>query len=74
MKNDFVKIAFVVLIGMVGTIKMFYTQKIGILSDVALANVEALADEEWGEYSQCYMDSNFLICSPFCVGVSCICE
>ena len=48
MKNDFVKIAFVVLIGMVGTIKMFYTQKIGILSDVALANVEALADEEWG--------------------------
>lgn len=46
MKRKLVKMAFVVAIAMVGSINVFNAQKSETLSDVALANVEALADLE----------------------------
>lgn len=40
------KIAFVAAIGMVAGINVFNSQKSEVLSDIAKANVEALADNE----------------------------
>ena len=40
------KVAFVVAIAIVSGINVFNAQKSNVLSDIALANVEALADNE----------------------------
>ena len=56
MKKNILKVAFVVAIAMVSGINVFNTQKSEVLSDIALANVEALADyEDSGtEQIKCY--------------------
>ena len=46
MKKNILKIAFVVAIAMVSGINLFNAQKSNVLSDIALANVEALARTE----------------------------
>ena len=46
MKKNIMKVAFVVAIAMVSGINVFNAQKSEGLSDIALANVEALADDE----------------------------
>ena len=46
MKKNIIKVAFVVAIAMVSGINVFNAQKSETLSDVALANVEALAELE----------------------------
>lgn len=47
MKCKFLKVAFVVTIAMVGGINVFNAQNSEALSDVVLANVEALANNEF---------------------------
>ena len=47
MKTNFMKVAFVAAIAFVSSITVFNSQKSELeLSDIALANVEALADDE----------------------------
>ena len=46
MYKKVMKVAFVAAIAMVGGINVFNAQKLEVLSDVALANVEALAQSE----------------------------
>lgn len=46
MKTRFIKVTFVVAIAMIGAINVFNTNRTETLSDIALANVEALADGE----------------------------
>ena len=46
MKSKFMKVVFVAAIAMVSGINVFNAQKSETLSDVALANVEALAQSE----------------------------
>ena len=46
MKKNILKVAFVVAIAMMTGINVFNAQKSDVLSDIALANVEALADIE----------------------------
>ena len=46
MNKKLMKVAFVAVIALVGGINVFNAQKSQVLSDVALANVEALADIE----------------------------
>lgn len=46
MNKKFIKVAFVAAIAMVSGVNVFNAQKVNALSDIALANVEALADEE----------------------------
>lgn len=46
MKRNFVKIAFVVAIAMIAGVNVFNAHKQIELSDIAMANVEALADVE----------------------------
>ena len=48
MNKKFIKVALVAAIAMVGGVNVFNAQKVNTLSDVALGNVEALADGEIG--------------------------
>ena len=48
MNKKFIKVAFVAAIALVGGVNVFNAQKTDVLSGIALANVEALADEEIG--------------------------
>ena len=50
MNKNFIKVAFVAAIAMVGGVNAFNSQKTESLSDIALANVEALADGEIPEF------------------------
>ena len=52
---------------------MFNAQKSEMLSDVALANVEALAGEEWDGDNHCFMDTTFWVCLKYATGVGCYC-
>ena len=61
MKKNILKIAFVVAIAIVSGINVFNAQKSNVLSDIALANVEALADYEM----------NSELCS-YCPGRECV--
>lgn len=65
MNKKVLKVAFVAAIALAGGINVFNAQKSETLSDVALANVEALAVEEydvedldaacaWYDYKTCY--------------------
>ena len=71
MNKKVLKVAFVAAIAMVSAINVFNAQKTEMLSDVALANVEALADAEsnlqdfitnctWQESSYCH----YLVVTP----------
>ena len=62
MKKNMFKVAFVVAIALVSGINVFNAQKSSTMSEVALANVEALAvvDDKWycvGEEYICLEDS-----------------
>ena len=57
MKKNLVKAIFVVAIVMVSGINMFSSQKSETLSEVALANVEALAADKPGGDFNCWWDS-----------------
>jgi hypothetical protein len=46
MKSNFMKVAFAIAIVMLGGTNVYNAHKCETLSDVALANVEALADDE----------------------------
>ena len=47
MKKNLLKSVFVIAIAMIAGINVYNAQKTVVLSDVAMANVEALADYEW---------------------------
>ncbi len=53
MKKRIIKVTFVAVVAMIGTINVFNANKTETLSDIALANVEALAyyvEGEFGDY------------------------
>ena len=52
---------------------LFNAQKSEMVSDVALANVEALAGEEWDGDNHCFMDTTFWVCLKYATGVGCYC-
>ena len=58
MKSKLFKIAFVVAIAMIGSINVFNAQKSLELSDIAMANVEALAQVQ---NSSSTITGNFLV-------------
>lgn len=60
MKSKFVKIVFIVTIVMIGGINVFNSQKPIELSDIAMANVEALADGESGQQWGCAGNPTFI--------------
>lgn len=48
MNKKFIKVAFVAAIAMISGVNVFNAQKVNALSEIALANVEALAQGEIG--------------------------
>ena len=74
MKGKFVKIAFIVAIAVMSGINVFNAQKSEQLSDVALANVEALALEEASGpcLEVCYRYDGWS-CTRITNGVSSVC-
>ena len=54
MKKNIIKVALVAVVGLIAGINVFNAQKTDVLSDIALANVEALADDETGETGTLY--------------------
>ena len=63
MKKIMVKVALVAVVGLIAGIKMLNAQKSDVLSDVAMANVEALASDSentglpWRGYIMNYQKS-----------------
>ena len=62
MNKKFIKTAFAVAIAMIAGVNVFNAQKTVVLSDVAMANVEALANGEWENGQE--IDCMRLIISP----------
>ena len=54
MKKNIIKVALVAVVGLIAGINVFNAQKAEVLSDVAMANVEALASGEGQPGSVCY--------------------
>ena len=63
MKKNIIKVALVAVVGLIAGINVFNAQKSDVLSDVALANVEALASDSentglpWRGYVMNYQKS-----------------
>ena len=60
MNKKVLKVAFVAAIAMVSGINVCNAQKSNALSDIALANVEALADDETGQQWGCAGNPTFI--------------
>ncbi len=67
MKRKLIKMAFVIAIAMLGGINVFNAQKSESLSDIVLANVEALADTE-SLMIGCDLSSIITECERICFG------
>ena len=62
MNKRLMKVAFVAVIALIGGINVFNAKKSDVFSDIALANVEALAKNESGDFN-CWWDSaDYKIC------------
>lgn len=58
MKTKFLKVTFVAAIAMISTINVFNANKTETLSDIVLANVEALAEDEEEETGTLYSNAS----------------
>ena len=62
MNKKYVKVTLVAVVALLSGINVFNAQKSESLSGIALANVEALAEEEWGTGANCRWNSTYTIC------------
>lgn len=63
---------FVAVVAVVASYNVYQSQNTNTLSDLALANVEALAGGEWGG-NDCFMDTFTWQCTPWASGSHCYC-
>ena len=69
-----VKRTVVVALAAIAGYGVYVNQKTDALSDLALANVEALANGEWGTGFNCrWADANYWFCTPLGDGLGCPC-
>ena len=69
-----VKITVVVVFALIAGYGVYANQKTDAMSDLALANVEALASGEWGTGFNCrWADDNYWFCTPLGDGLGCPC-
>lgn len=69
-----IKIGFVAVFAAIAGYGVYSNQKTSTISDLALANVEALAGGEWGEGFNCrWADRNYWFCTPLGDGLGCPC-
>ena len=62
MNKKYAKATLIAVVALISGINVFNAQKSESLSDIALANVEALAEEEWGTGANCRWNSTYTIC------------
>lgn len=72
MRKKIVAAMFVAVVAVVGSYNVYQSQNTNALSDLALANVEALASGEWGD-SNCHMNTITWQCVPWGSGDYCYC-
>ena len=73
MKKNILKATLVAAFALIAGMNVYNAQKSDVMSDFALANVEALADGgEWGS-TTCYWIGDYYSCPPWGTGVACIC-
>ena len=73
MKKNMFKVAFVAAIALVCGINVFNAQKSEALSEIALANVEALADKTPSGDTVCRWDASYEKCVPEGTQQACPC-
>ena len=72
--RKYFKALFVVAVATVAGYNAYKSQSVmNGMSEMALANVEALAGEEWDGDNQCHMDTTFWECLKYVEGVYCYC-
>ena len=62
MNKKNLKATLIAVVALVGGINVFNAHKSESLSVLALANVEALAENEWGTGANCRWNSTYIIC------------
>ena len=73
MKTRIMKATLAVAFIAVAGYTAYNSQKEVELSDLAMANVEALAGGEWDGDNTCHMDTTFWECLKYTTGVGCYC-
>ena len=73
MKKNILKVTLVATFVLIAGFNVYSSQKSDVMSDLALANVEALAGGgEWSSIT-CYWIGDYYSCPPWDTGVACIC-
>lgn len=72
MKKNIRAVMMVAAIALIAGINMFNSQRTVAMSDIALANVEALADEEWYD-GNCFWERQYTRCMPGGIYEHCPC-
>lgn len=73
MKKYIIRTAFVAAFALMAGYSVYTSQQEKIMSDLALANVEALAGNEWEGDNECHMDTTFWECLKYTKGLGCYC-
>lgn len=63
----------VAVVAVCASYTVYQSQNTNTLSDLALANVEALASGEWGGENCYWTDSSYSWCLPWGTGLGCPC-
>ena len=74
MKKNILKATLVAAFALIAGFNVYNSQKSDVMSELALANVEALAGGEWGTGFNCrWADGNYWFCTPLGDGLGCPC-
>ena len=73
MKKYIIRTAFVAAFTLMAGYSVYTSQQEKTMSDLALANVEALAGNEWEGDNECHMDTTFWECLKYTQGLGCYC-
>jgi hypothetical protein len=74
MRKKILSVIAVVAVAAVAGYNVYTAQKSDVvLSDIALANVEALAEDEWGLYNCFWDSSSFWFCTRWGTYLGCPC-
>ena len=73
MKKIILGVTFIAAFAFVAGYGVYASQYKVEMSDLAMANVEALAGNEWEGDNECHMDTTFWECLKYTQGLGCYC-
>lgn len=71
--RNITKTALALVVSLTAGYGVYTSQQKSELSELALANIEALAGNEWDGDNECHMDITFWECLKYTEGVGCYC-